>query len=68
MKITHPKINHLVNPLGYDLGIPTATWAVEEAKGKQQTAARVLVSETPDFSAALYLPTRHRSCPASSYQ
>ena len=54
MKITHPKINHLVNPLGYDLGIPTATWAVEEAKGKQQTAARVLVSETPDFSAAVF--------------
>ncbi|MGI6106636.1 MAG: family 78 glycoside hydrolase catalytic domain [Lachnospiraceae bacterium] len=54
MKITHLKTNHLVNPLGYDFGVPSVTWAVEEALGKTQAAARVTAAADPDFQEIVF--------------
>ena len=39
MKITHCKLNHLINPLGYTLPQLSFTWQVEESIGTNQTAA-----------------------------
>ena len=45
MKITNLAVNHIANPLGFDLGEkPTFTWVVEEAVGTRATASRVVVS------------------------
>lgn len=33
MKITHCKLNHLVNPLGYTLPQLSFSWQVEDAHG-----------------------------------
>lgn len=54
MKIEHLKINHLTNPLGYDLANPTISYVVTEAAGKRQVSAQVQVSLKEDFSEILY--------------
>lgn len=54
MKIEHLKINHLTNPLGYDLANPTISYVVTEAAGKRQASAQVQVSLKEDFSELLY--------------
>ena len=43
MKITNCKVNHLTNPLGYWMEKPVFSWQVEEASGKAQTKARLIV-------------------------
>ena len=43
MKITHCQLNHMVRPLGYALPQLTFSWQVEEARGKRQTAARLIL-------------------------
>ena len=47
MKITHCQTNHLTDPLGYAIAQPVFTWQVEDAAGKDQTAARILVKKRP---------------------
>ena len=54
MKIKHLKVNHLTNPLGYDLANPTISYVVTEAAGKRQASAQVQVSLQEDFSELLY--------------
>ena len=54
MKIIHCKLNHLTNPLGWDVAHPTVSYVVTEAKGSFQQAARVWVSLTEDFADCLY--------------
>ncbi len=54
MKLEHLKINHLTNPLGYDLANPTISYVVTEAAGKRQVSAQVQVSLKEDFSEILY--------------
>ena len=54
MEITHLKVNHLVNPLGYDLGQPAISYVVRDTLAKKQEKAQVLVSRNEDFSAILY--------------
>lgn len=45
MKITHCKVNHLNNPLGYDLGSHLRfSWITEEAEGKRQHSARLQIA------------------------
>lgn len=43
MKITSCQINHFTNPLGYRLDTPTFRWTVEDAEGKAQAAARIVI-------------------------
>lgn len=45
MTITNCKVNHLSNPLGYCLDRTVFSWMVEESRGKQQTAARIVVRQ-----------------------
>lgn len=43
MRITNCKVNHLTDPLGYWMEKPVFSWQVEEASGKEQTKARLIV-------------------------
>lgn len=54
MKIEYCKVNHLVNPLGFDLANPTISYIVTQAAGKHQVFAQVQVSLKEDFSDILY--------------
>ncbi len=49
MRIEHLKVNHLVNPVGFDLEHPTISYTVAEARGQVQKTARVQVSLQEDF-------------------
>lgn len=44
MKITKCRVNHLSNPLGYQMETTVFSYVVEEAKGKKQKAARIIVT------------------------
>ena len=54
MKITQLKLNHLTNPVGYDLSNPTISYVAEDAKGKYQAKARVTVALDEAFSEIIY--------------
>ena len=54
MKITQCKVNHLVNPLGYQMGKPVFSWIVENAKSKKQSAARLRVWQDEGKNTCLY--------------
>ncbi len=54
MKIEHLKINHLVNPVGYDLEHPVISYVVSEANGQIQKTARVQLSKEENFENVLY--------------
>ena len=43
MKIIECKVNHLSEPLGFDLQRCVFSWVVEEAAGARQAAARIVV-------------------------
>lgn len=45
MKITNCKTNHMVNPLGYQLGKPVFSYIVEESAGTRQIQARICVAQ-----------------------
>ena len=49
MKITECRVNHLENPLGYEMSGTRFSWKVEDAKGKRQKEARILISLSPDL-------------------
>lgn len=36
----------MINPCGFQMGVPVFSYMVEEAKGKRQTEARIVVTET----------------------
>lgn len=51
MKIESCKVNHLVNPVGFQMNRTVFSWKVTEAEGKMQRAARIVISENPDMTA-----------------
>ena len=52
MNITRMQVNHITNPLGFDLGKrPTFTWVVEDAKGSAAEASRVVVTQAGEVVA-----------------
>lgn len=54
MKITNCKTNHLTNPLGYEIDTPTFSYVVEDAEGKFQKEARILISLSEDMVDSIY--------------
>ena len=54
MIITSCKLNHNINPLGYDIDRPTVSWVIGNARGSRQQSAQVWVSLTEDFADILY--------------
>lgn len=54
MKIKHLKVNHLVNPLGFDLGEPAISYVAEETDAKKQTKAQVLAAKDEAFAELVY--------------
>lgn len=54
MKISKLRTNHIENPIGYELGQPTVSWIVSEAKGKKSVGARIEVSADKEFQNVLY--------------
>lgn len=51
MRIICCKVNHLINPMGYEMRRTVFSWLVEEAIGKKQSAARIVVSLHADLHA-----------------
>ena len=54
MIIERLKINRLTDPVGFELKHPTVSYVISGAKGTRQAFARILVSETEDFSDPVY--------------
>lgn len=44
MRIERQRVNHLANPLGFDLGNPCFSWEVVDAEGTKAESARIVVS------------------------
>lgn len=53
MKITNVRINGIVNPAGFTYDRVSCSWYVEGTESKKQTAAKIEVSDTADFSRLL---------------
>jgi len=51
MRIVNCKVNHLTNPMGYDLEQPVFSWIVEEAEGRKTTESRLIVRQESDIVA-----------------
>lgn len=51
MRITNCKVNHLTSPLGYRIEKPVFSWQVEEARGKEQARARLVVCRDGETAA-----------------
>ena len=54
MKITCCKVNHIENPLGYQLDTPVFSWVTEEAHGKRQASARLRIWQDAEKASSLY--------------
>ncbi|MEQ8677363.1 MAG: family 78 glycoside hydrolase catalytic domain [Aggregatilineales bacterium] len=54
MKITHLKINRIVNPLGFAIEKPTFSWIVEDTDDTIQTAAQILISYDYNFKNIIF--------------
>lgn len=54
MEIRYLKTNHLVNPLGYDLGIPTVSYVVEGTTARHQKKAQILVAKEETFTDVVF--------------
>ena len=54
MKFRGLKVNHLVNPLGYDLRRPVFSFKVEESTGKYLKWGRIRVSDRENMSNIIY--------------
>lgn len=51
MHITNCKVNHLTDPLGFSLDKPVFSWTAEDAAGKRQAAARIVIKHCEDVEA-----------------
>lgn len=49
MEIYCLQVNHLENPLGYEMNRTVFSWKVRGAKGKKQTEARIRVSTSENL-------------------
>ena len=54
MRINHLKVNHLVNPLGFDLAEPTISYVAEETEAVKQVKAQVLAALDENFSEIVF--------------
>lgn len=54
MVIGRLKVNHMENPMGYDIGEPLFSWAVLESTGKRQKEARLMAGLDEGFQTVLY--------------
>ena len=48
------KVNHLRNPLGFEMKRTAFSWKIKEALGKRQKDARVMVAADPQMKELLY--------------
>lgn len=54
IRIVNQRTNHIENPLGYTLNIPSLSWQVEGAKGHRQTAGKVEVALDEGFEQIVF--------------
>lgn len=54
MKIYHAQVNHLENPVGFRMERTVFSWKIKEAKGKQQSYARIRVSSDEAMERLLF--------------
>lgn len=50
MEIYSCKVNHLENPLGFEMEETVFSWKVKNARGKKQTEARIQVAQDANFA------------------
>lgn len=68
MKVSHLKINHLYNPIGYDFSYMTFSWRVEESEAAYSEAIKLEVSENEDMSQLVYDTGIINHCRACSHE
>lgn len=49
MEVYDLRVDHLENPIGYEMSKTVFSWKVRDAEGKKQTAARIQISNSPEF-------------------
>ena len=49
MELYDLRVNHLCNPLGYEMNKTVFSWKVKNAVGKKQEAARIRIGELENF-------------------
>ena len=54
LRIEKCKVNHLTDPVGYELSNLRISWTVEDSLGKRQTAARILISDRKKMDHLIY--------------
>ena len=54
MQIYDTKVNHLTNPLGFQMKRMVFSWKVKNAKGKFQISARILVAADENMQDILF--------------
>ena len=54
MKITHCKVNHIVNPMGYCIVKPVFSWITENSAGKAQQSALLRVWQDSEKTTLLF--------------
>lgn len=54
MQIYDVKINHLTNPLGYQMTRTVFSWKVKESAGISQTSARIMIAADQDMQHILF--------------
>ncbi|MBQ9644659.1 MAG: family 78 glycoside hydrolase catalytic domain [Lachnospiraceae bacterium] len=67
MKIVNTRVNHLINPIGYQLPHLSFSYQVEEAAGKHQSAARIAIYADADRQQVLYDTGRSESISSLSH-
>lgn len=68
MKISNLRVNHLTNPMGYQMDQPVFTWITSDTKGSFQTAAQIQIASEEDFSDILFDSTRSEKISSLGYQ
>lgn len=54
MKVVNLKTNHMTNPMGFELGVPTLSYQVVDCSSLYQVQARIEVSSDDSFSSLLF--------------
>lgn len=54
MLVTDLKVNHLKNPLGFQMETPRVSWVVRDTESTHATGVRVEVAETETFQSLLF--------------
>mgnify|MGYP000846742293 FL=1 len=67
MKIANLRVNHLTNPMGYQMDLPTFTWVTSDTKGKYQKAAQIQIALDDRFKNIIFESSKSESVSSLGY-